>query len=86
MAAMMTTSTIMIAAPRTLVMTVIADFAAYPGWDGVRSAEVVGEPDADGRASMVRFELDAGIIKDRFVLGWAGTHERCGRLRARARC
>lgn len=68
--AAMTTSTIMIAAPRATVMTVIADFAAYPSWAGVRSAEVVGEPDAGGRARMARFELDAGIIKDRFVLGY----------------
>lgn len=66
----MTTSTIMIAVPSATVMTVIADFAAYPGWAGVQSAEVLGEPDADGRARMVRFELDAGIIKDRFVLGY----------------
>lgn len=73
----MTTSTIMIAAPRATVMMVIADFASYPGWAGVRSAEVVGEPDADGRARMVRFELDAGIIKDRFVLGyqWDGDEQ-----------
>jgi hypothetical protein len=75
--AAVTTSTIMIAAPRATVMTVIADFAAYPGWAGVRSAEVVGEPDADGRARMVRFGLDAGIIKDRFVLGyqWDGDEQ-----------
>jgi hypothetical protein len=66
----MTASTIMIAAPRATVMTVIADFAGYPGWAGVRSAEVVGEPDAGGRARMVRFELDAGMIRDRFVLGY----------------
>ena len=32
--AAMTTSTIMIAAPRSVVMAVIADFAAYPGWAG----------------------------------------------------
>jgi len=75
--AAMTTSTIMIAAPRSVVMTVIADFAAYPGWAGVHSAEVLGEADADGRARMVRFELDAGIIKDRFVLGyqWDGDEQ-----------
>jgi hypothetical protein len=68
--AAMTASTIMIAAPRATVMTVIADFAGYPGWAGARSAEVVGEPDAGGRARMVRFELDAGMIRDRFVLGY----------------
>jgi polyketide cyclase/dehydrase/lipid transport protein len=72
-----TTSTIMIAVPRNVVMSVIADFAAYPDWVGVRSAEVLGEPDADGRARMVRFELDAGIIRDRIVLGyhWVGDEQ-----------
>ena len=75
--AAVTTSTIMIAAPRSVVMAVIADFAAYPGWAGVQSAEVLGEPDADGRGRVVRFELDAGIIKDRFVLGyqWDGDEQ-----------
>ena len=58
----------MIAVPADCVMSVIADFAAYPGWAGVRAAEVLGEPGPDGRARRVRFELAAGIIKDRFVL------------------
>jgi Polyketide cyclase / dehydrase and lipid transport len=77
-----TTSTIMIAVPRNIVMSVIADFAAYPDWAGVHSAEVLGEPDADGRARRVRFELDAGIIKDRFVLGyeWDGDERVCWEL------
>jgi Polyketide cyclase / dehydrase and lipid transport len=77
-----TTSTIMIAVPRNIVMSVIADFAAYPDWAGVHSAEVLGEPDADGRARTVRFELDAGIIKDRFVLGyeWDGDERVCWEL------
>jgi Polyketide cyclase / dehydrase and lipid transport len=72
-----TTSTIMIAVPRNIVMSVIADFAGYPGWAGVHSAEVLGQPGADGRARLVRFELDAGIIKDRFVLGyqWDGDEQ-----------
>jgi Polyketide cyclase / dehydrase and lipid transport len=49
-------------------MAVIADFAAYPEWaDGVRAAEVI-EPLDNGRADRVRFTLDAGVIKDRFVL------------------
>ena len=49
-------------------MAVIADFAAYPEWaDGVRSAETLRLLD-DGRADRVRFTLDAGVIKDRFVL------------------
>jgi Polyketide cyclase / dehydrase and lipid transport len=49
-------------------MSVIADFAAYPDWaTGVRSAEVM-EPGPGGRARQVRFVLDAGIIKDSYVL------------------
>jgi hypothetical protein len=69
-----TSSSIVIGAPRKDVMTVIADFAAYPEWaTGVRSAEVLCH-DPGGRASAVRFQLDAGIIKDSYVLGydWGG--------------
>jgi hypothetical protein len=65
-----TTSSIVIGVPRKDVMTVIADFAAYPEWaTAVRSAEVLSR-DADGRASAVRFLLDAGMIKDSYVLGY----------------
>ena len=50
-------------------MAVIADFAAYPQWaSGVRAAEVVEQE--DGRASRVRFTLDAGPVKDTYVLGY----------------
>ncbi len=49
-------------------MAVIADFAAYPEWaTGVRAAEVIEQFD-NGRARRVRFTLDAGVIRDRFVL------------------
>ena len=49
-------------------MAVIADFAAYPEWaTGVRAAEILEQLD-DGRASRVRFTLDAGPIRDRYVL------------------
>lgn len=65
-----TTSTILIAVPKKNVMSVIAEFAAYPEWaTGVRSAEVL-DTGADGRAHRVRFGLDAGIIKDSYVLGY----------------
>ena len=64
-----TTSSIVIAQPGPAIMSVIADFAAYPQWAGVRSAEVL-ESAADGRARRVRFGLDAGIIKDSYVLGY----------------
>ncbi len=64
-----TTSSIGIALPRKIIMSVIADFAAYPKWAGVKSAEVL-DAGADGRARRVRFGLDAGIIKDSYVLGY----------------
>lgn len=65
-----TTSSITVTAPRAVVMSVIADFAAYPEWaTGVRSAEVI-EPGSDGRARQVRFVIDAGVIKDSYVLAY----------------
>ena len=64
-----TTSSIVIRVPRKDVMAVIADFAAYPEWaTGVRGAEVLSQ--AGNRASTVRFTLDAGLIKDSYVLGY----------------
>jgi hypothetical protein len=65
-----TTSSISIAAARPDVMAVIADFAAYPQWAAaVRSAEVAARG-ADGRPSLVRFSLDAGMIKDSYGLSY----------------
>jgi carbon monoxide dehydrogenase subunit G len=65
-----TMSSITVAASRADVMAVIADFASYPEWaTGVRSAEVVAS-DGDGRATLVRFQLDAGVIKDSYVLSY----------------
>ena len=65
-----TTSSITVAAPPADVMAVIADFGAYPQWaTGVREAEVIGRT-AGGRASRVRFKLDAGVVKDTYVLGY----------------
>ncbi|HEY7144671.1 MAG TPA: SRPBCC family protein [Streptosporangiaceae bacterium] len=65
-----TTSSIVIGVPAQDVMAVIADFAAYPDWaTGVRSAAVL-DSGGDGRASQVRFQLDAGLIKDSYVLGY----------------
>jgi uncharacterized protein YndB with AHSA1/START domain len=72
-----TSSRIVIAAPREAVMAVITDFAAYPQWAAaIRAAEVLGE-EAPGRASRVRFTLDAGVLKDIYVLGydWDGDTE-----------
>lgn len=56
--------------PRPVIMGVIADFAAYPQWaSGVRAAEVE-QSGPDGRPAQVRFTLDAGIIRDKYVLGY----------------
>ncbi len=63
-------------------MTVIADFAAYPEWAGaIRSAEVT-EPGPDGHARRVRFVLDAGVIRDTYVLvyDWAADSQVSWRL------
>ena len=63
-----TSSEITIGAPAAAVMTVIADFDAYPQWaTGVRSARIT-EAGPGGRARRVRFDLDAGIIKDSYEL------------------
>jgi polyketide cyclase/dehydrase/lipid transport protein len=65
-----TTSSISIAAPPGDVMAVIADFAGYPEWaSGVKAAQVV-EDGGGGRPRRVRFSLDAGVVKDSYVLGY----------------
>jgi Polyketide cyclase / dehydrase and lipid transport len=65
-----TASSITVTADRASVMEVIADFAAYPDWaTGVRSAQVL-EADPGGRPRRVRFGLDAGVIKDSYVLAY----------------
>jgi carbon monoxide dehydrogenase subunit G len=72
-----TASNITVAAPRAGVMDVIADFAEYPRWaTALRSAEVL-ETEPGGRASKVRFTLDAGMIRDTYVLAytWTGDNE-----------
>jgi uncharacterized protein YndB with AHSA1/START domain len=70
-------STITIDAAPAEVMAVIADFAHYPEWSGyIKTAEVVAEG-PDGRAQEVHFILDAGVVKDDYVLGyeWDADHE-----------
>ena len=56
------------AAGRPAVLGVIGAFDEYPGWaTGIRSAEVLTDG-PDGRPLRVRFAIDAGIIKDSYVL------------------
>ena len=65
-----TTSAIAVAASRAEVMAVIADFAAYPTWvDAVKETEVLARG-SDGRPAQVRFVLDAGVVKDEYVLAY----------------
>jgi ribosome-associated toxin RatA of RatAB toxin-antitoxin module len=75
-------SSITISAEPAAIMGVIADFPAYPEWAGfIKKAEVVEEDD-EGRARQVHFVLDAGVIKDDYVLEyeWDGDREVSWRL------
>lgn len=65
-----TESSIVIAAPPNSALEVIADFASYPDWaKEVRQVSVL-TTEVDGRADQVEFTLDAGIIKDTYVLAY----------------
>nr|WP_314141439.1 SRPBCC family protein [uncultured Rhodococcus sp.] len=68
-----TQRSILVEAPPSRVMDVIADFDAYPTWvSAAKSVEVV-EVGADGRGKRVKFVLDAGMVKDTYELeyDWA---------------
>lgn len=61
---------ILMGAPADRIAAVICDFDRYPEWTGaLRSAEVV-EAYPDGRARLVRFVLDAGPVRDEYVLAY----------------
>ena len=65
-----TESSIVIDAPPGEVLDVIADFEAYPEWAGeVKAVRVLAE-EGDGWADQVEFTLDAGAIKDTYVLDY----------------
>jgi carbon monoxide dehydrogenase subunit G len=52
------------------VLAVIADIESYPEWTGqIKSASVV-ETGPDGRAAQARFVMDAGVLKDEYVLAY----------------
>ncbi|SDK40476.1 Ribosome association toxin PasT (RatA) of the RatAB toxin-antitoxin module [Actinopolyspora mzabensis] len=64
------TQSIVIEAPATEIMAVIADFGAYPEWaEAVKEAEVLSRTD-EGVAERVRFVLDAGVVKDTYKLAY----------------
>ncbi|MAS56595.1 SRPBCC family protein [Nocardioides sp.] len=71
-----TTSSIVVDAPASAVMAVIADFEAYPVWaKGVTTADVRSTCDSEpgdhrGRAREVFFALDVSPIKDEYTLAY----------------
>ena len=70
------TQSIVVEAPASDVMAVIADFPAYPEWvAAAKKVEVVEDGD-DGRAKQVRFAIDAGVIKDEYVLDYTWDDDR----------
>lgn len=65
-----TESSIVVGAPPARVLAVIAAFEDYPQWTGaVKRTEVLTTGTA-GRGKRVRFVLDAGAIKDTYVLDY----------------
>ena len=65
-----TESSIVIDAAPGAVLDVIADFGDYPKWaTEVKSATVLSE-EGDGWPDQVEFVMDAGAIKDTYVLDY----------------
>jgi ribosome-associated toxin RatA of RatAB toxin-antitoxin module len=70
------TQSIVVDAPPSDVMAVIADFPSYPEWvAAAKQVEVVEDGD-DGRARQVHFVLDAGAVKDDYVLDYTWDGDR----------
>ena len=65
-----TESSLVVDATPEVVLGVIADFASYPEWTGAVKAAEVTETDEDGWATRVRFTLDAGAIRDSYLLAY----------------
>ncbi|MEU3472368.1 SRPBCC family protein [Rhodococcus sp. NPDC006774] len=68
-----TQRSIVVEAPPSRVMDVIADFDAYPTWVSAAKSVEVLEVGKDGRGKRVKFVLDAGMVKDTYELeyDWA---------------
>jgi len=65
-----TQRSILIEATAQQVMAVIADLESYPQWVAAAKSVEVLDRDADGRARTARFVLDAGVVKDTYVLSY----------------
>jgi uncharacterized membrane protein len=70
------TQSITVDAPAADVMAVIADFPSYPQWVAAAKKVEVVEDDDDGRARRVHFVLDAGAVKDDYVLEYTWDGDR----------
>jgi ribosome-associated toxin RatA of RatAB toxin-antitoxin module len=70
------TQSIVIDAPAADVMAVIADFPSYPEWVAAAKKVEVVETGPDGRAQQVHFVLDAGAVKDDYVLAYTWDGDR----------
>ena len=70
------TQSIVVDAPAADVMAVIADFPAYPQWVSAAKQVEVLEAGPDGRARRVHFVLDAGAVKDDYVLDYTWDGDR----------
>ncbi|MBF6340213.1 SRPBCC family protein [Nocardia abscessus] len=65
-----TQRSIVIEAPSQQVMSVIADLESYPEWVSAAKSVEVLEAGPDGLAKTARFVLDAGVVKDTYVLSY----------------
>jgi ribosome-associated toxin RatA of RatAB toxin-antitoxin module len=70
------TQSIVVHSPSSDVMAVIADFPAYPEWVAAAKRVEVVEDGENGRARQVRFVLDAGAVKDEYVLEYVWDDDR----------
>ncbi|SDD13786.1 Ribosome association toxin PasT (RatA) of the RatAB toxin-antitoxin module [Geodermatophilus telluris] len=70
------TQSIVVSAPASEVMAVIADFDAYPQWVGAARTVEVLESGDDGRARRVRFVIDATVLTDDYVLDYTWDGDR----------
>lgn len=64
-----TESSILIPAPPSEVIDVISDFDNYPEWADFKSVQILSENEG-GWAQEVEFSLDAGVVKDTYVLDY----------------
>lgn len=77
-----TSSSTSISAPAAVVLDVIADFDKYPEWvENMVQAQVLTQ-DSDGWPLTVRFKVDAGVLRDTYVLSysWNVDQDGCGEV------